>query len=408
MATGASQWIPLISDQWSVTRDPKEKMHVVVNGWFWNQPETGSGQYVRGCIGALAQLAPDVRFTILVPQDRSGARDPSGLELPANCDLRPVTCALSNWSKLRFEQFTFPHLCRELRADVAHVPYWGSPLTPSVPTVVSILDLIPMLLPEYRGGPLVRAYAGLVKASALNAKLVLTISESSKRDIVKHLHLPESRVRVTHLAAGSRYSPRHDPVDEAALRRNHLDLPPAYVLYLGGFDARKNIETLLQVYIWAQDAIGYDFPLVIAGKLPDANGPLFRDPRVIAKAIHVEDVVRYIGPVAEEDKPALYRGAMAFLYPTRYEGFGLPALEALACGVPVVGSNTSSVPEVVGPAGMLVDPDDARLMAGALIAVVTDYELHEKLSVAAVQQAAKFSWEKCARETLQAYEDTLA
>jgi len=380
-------------------------MRVVVNGWFWNQPETGSGQYARGCISALARLAPEARITVVAPQV-AGRR--SQEELPPNCDLRPAPCALSDWSKLRFEQVAFPRLCRELRADVAHVPYWGSPLIPGVPTVVSILDLIPMLLPEYRGGPLVRAYTGLVKASAQNAALALTISESSKRDIVKHLRLPESRVRVTYLAADARYSPKRDPVDEAALRRHHPDLPQDYVLYLGGFDARKNIETLLQVYTWAQDALGHDFPLVIAGKLPNSHGRLFRDPRVIAQALKVEDVVRCIGPVIEEDKPALYRGATAFLYPTRYEGFGLPALEALACGVPVVGSNAASVPEIVGPAGMLVDPDDARSMAGALIAVVTDDELHQKLARAAVEQAAQFSWEKCARETLLAYQAALA
>ncbi len=393
-------------------------MHIVVNGWFWNRPDTGSGQYVRECIGALAAFAPDVRLTVIVPQNKSQvARRNAQEELTDNCNLRPVTCDLNDWDKLRFEQFTFPRLCRELRADLAHVPYWGSPLGPSVPTVVSILDLIPLLLPEYRGGPLVRAYTGLVKASAMNAKLVLTISESSRRDIVEHFNIPEARVRVTYLAAGSRYSPRHDPVDDAALhdaalrraalRRHHPDLPQDYVLYLGGFDARKNIETLLQVYTWAQDTLGHDFPLVVAGQLPE-HGGLFHDPRVIAKALEIEDVVRCIGAVAEEDKPALYRGATAFLYPTRYEGFGLPALEALACGVPVVGSNASSVPEIVGEAGMLVDPDDARSMAGALIAVVTDDELREKLSRAAVEQARKFSWEKCARETLQAYRDALA
>lgn len=388
-------------------------MHVVVNGWFWNRPDTGSGQYVRNCIAALARLAPDVRVTVVVPQDaRQDAQSARGKRqdeaLLSNCILHPASCFLSDWGKLRFEQFTFPRLCRELRADVAHVPYWGSPLSPSVPTVVSILDIIPLLLPEYRGGALVRAYTGLVKASAQNAALVLTISESSRRDIVQQLDIPGSRVRVTYLAADACYSPKRDPVDEAALRRHHPDLPQEYVLYLGGFDARKNIETLLQVYTWAQDPLGQDYPLVIAGKLPDAHNGFFRDPRVIAKALEVEDVVRCIGPVAEEDKPALYRGAMAFLYPTHYEGFGLPALEALACGVPVVGSNTSSVPEIVGAAGMLVDADDARSMAGALIAVVTEYELHEKLSEAAVEQARKFSWNKCARETLQAYQDVLA
>ena len=385
-------------------------MQVVINGWFWDRPDTGSGQYVRNCICALASLAPEMRLTVIVPREARQAASGTlqDANLPSNCSLHPVAGSLANPAKLRFEQFTFPRLCRELRADVAHVPYWGSPLRPSVPTVVSILDIIPLLLPEYRGGPLVRAYTGLVKASAQNAALVLTISESSRRDIVKHLDIPESRVRVTYLAADARYSPKRDPVDEAALRRHHPDLPQEYVLYLGGFDARKNVETLLQVYTWAQDTLGQDFPLVIAGQLPDTHNDFFRDPRVIAQALEVQDVVRCIGPVAEEDKPALYRGAMAFLYPTRYEGFGLPALEALACGVPVVGSHASSVPEIVGAAGMLVDADDARSMAGALIAVVTEYELHERLAKAALEQAARFSWEKCAGETLQAYRDALA
>jgi glycosyltransferase involved in cell wall biosynthesis len=387
-------------------------MHVVVNGWFWDQPETGSGQYVRNCTGTLARLAPDVHITVIVPVDKS--HGPSRLAqdgLAAPCDLRRVNCDLGDWGKLRFEQFTFPRMCRELRADLAHVPYWGSPLNPGVPTVVSILDIIPLLLPDYRGGPLVRAYTGLVKASAQNATLVLTISESSRRDVVNHLGIPKARVRVTYLAADARYTPRRDVVDEAALRQHHPDLPQGYVLYLGGLDARKNIETLLQVYTWAESTLGQDYPLVIAGTLPDGgrrHTGFFRDPRAIAKALDIEEVVRCIGPVAEEDKPALYRGASAFLYPTRYEGFGLPALEALACGVPVVGSNASSVPEIVGAGGMLVDPDDARAMAGSLIAVVTEHDLHEKLAQAALEQAARFSWEKCARETLLAYQAALA
>ena len=182
------------------------------------------------------------------------------------------------------------------------------------------------------------------------------------------------------------------------------DLPEEYVLYLGGCDARKNVETLLQVYTWTQDVLGENYPLVFAGSLPERHDEFFRDPRVIAKQIEVEDVVRFIGRVAEEDKVALYQQARAFLYPTLYEGFGLPALEALACGVPVVGSNASSVPEIVGDAGILVDPKDARAMAGALIAVCTDDALHDELSERALKQAEKFSWEKCARETVEAYE----
>ncbi|HET7377113.1 MAG TPA: glycosyltransferase [Anaerolineae bacterium] len=124
--------------------------------------------------------------------------------------------------------------------------------------------------------------------------------------------------------------------------------------------------------------------------------------------MEVEDVVRFIGPVAEEDKVALYQAARAFLFPSFYEGFGLPPLEALACGLPVIGSNASSLSEIVGAAGVLVDPKDARAMAGALIAVVTEQKFHDELADRAVLQAAKFSWDKCARETAAAYEQALS
>jgi len=355
----------------------------------------GSGQYLRHLVEHLPLVAPELRITLAVPQAVS--RQPS--TVPAACNLQLVTCSSSNLGKVWFEQILFPRLCRQLKADVALVPYWGGPLRPSVPTVVSILDVIPMLLPEYRGGPLVRLYTGLVGASAPGAAHIITISNASKQDIVEHLHIPAERVHVTYLATDKRFTPRTDSSD-VTLRDHHPDLPEDYVLYLGGFDARKNIETLLQVCGWLQITFETDWPLVIAGRLPSRHNHFFCDPRVIAHTLQVEDLVRCIGPVAEEDKAALYRGARAFLFPSRYEGFGLPVLEALACGVPVVGSNASSIPEIVGDAGILANPDDARSMAGALIAVLSDGKLHSELAQKAVAQAARFSWERCARQTV--------
>ena len=300
-----------------------------------------------------------------------------------------------------------PRAARAYEADMLHVPYWAPPLRSSVPIVVTIHDLIPLILPQYRGSPLVRAYTALVGEAARGATLILTDSDASRSDIRQHLRIPADRVRTIYLAADPKFTDHIDPIDSAALRKNY-DLPEEYVLYLGGFDARKNVEALLQAYTWAQDALGEAYPLVVAGSLPDRHDAFFHDPRVIAQQIEVEAVVRFIGRVAEEDKAALYQQARAFLYPTRYEGFGLPALEALACGVPVVGSNASSVPEIVGDAGILVDPQDARAMAGALIAVCTEDLLHDELSERALRQAEKFSWEKCARETAQAYTEALS
>lgn len=378
-------------------------MRIVLNGWFIDQPHTGSGQYLRQLCQQLPQVAPQHEYALIVPHRNSFEI----IDVDAHTDLQSLDSNLqppiSNFRKVLFEQDLVPRAARACRAELLHVPYWAPPLRSAVPIVVTIHDIIPLVLKEYRGGPLVSAYTGLVSAAARGATLILTDSDASRNDIVSRLSVSADRVRTIYLAADPKFTERVDPIDYAALRKNH-DLPEDYVLYLGGFDARKNIEAALQTYTWAQQALGESFPLVIAGNLPDRHDAFFHDPRVIAKQIEVENVVRFIGAVTEEDKVALYQQARAFLYPSIYEGFGLPALEALACGVPVVGSNASSIPEIVGDAGMLVDPHNARAMAGALIAVCTEDALHDELSERALAQAAKFSWEKCARETVAAYE----
>jgi len=384
-------------------------MRVVLNGWFIDQPNTGSGQYLRQLIARLPVLGPQHDYHLIAPHRNAF----QVVDLNADFELRiaefvqsEIRTPKSNFRKVLFEQSLIPRAAHALRADVMHVPYWAPPLNARVPIVVTIHDIIPLLLKEYRGGPLARLYTGLVAAAARGSSLILTDSEASKRDIIRHLGVPESHVRVVYLAADPRYSPRPSALDRAAVRRKY-DLPDHYVLYLGGFDPRKNVETALQLYTWGQDAIGQTHPLVVAGRLPETGDGFFVDPRQVAKQIGVEDVVRFIGEVDEADKAALYQGATAFVYPSRYEGFGLPALEALACGVPVVGSDASSIPEVVGDAGMLVAPDDARAMAGALIAVVSEPPLHAALSERAVNQAARFSWEETVRETVAAYESAV-
>jgi glycosyltransferase involved in cell wall biosynthesis len=381
-------------------------MRIVFNGWFIDQPHTGSGQYTLQLLKQLPCVAPQHEYALVAPHKSSFQI----IDITADTDFQLLTSNIhsptSNFRKLLFEQSIMPRAAQAYEADMLHVPYWATPLRSSVPIVVTIHDIIPLILPQYRGGALVRAYTQLVSAAARGATLILTDSDASRSDIMQHLRIPADRVRTIYLAADPEFTDRLDPIDTVARRKNY-DLPEEYVLYLGGFDARKNIETLLQVYTWAQDILGENYPLVIAGSLPDRHDTFFQDPRVIAKQIEVENVVRFIGRVAEEDKVALYQQARAFLYPTLYEGFGLPALEALACGVPVVGSNASSVPEIVGDAGILVDPKDARALAGALIAVCTEDPLHDELSERALKQAAQFSWERCARETVEAYESVM-
>jgi len=382
-------------------------MRIAVNAWFWDSPTTGSGQYTRRLVERLAALAPDLEVVLVAPREETQeARDrkqEARSKIPASCILHPVPCARSNLGKVWFEQVAFPRLCRRLGADVAHAPYWAPPIAPPAPTVVTIHDLIPLTLRDYRGGPWVRLYTALVSATAQNAALTLTDSEASRRDIVAYLGLPAERVRVVYLAADEGYTPAPTP-DDAAVRARY-GLPERYILYLGGFDVRKNVASALGAYRWAGPVIGEKCPLVIAGRLPERDTPFAPDPRRLARDLGVEPYVRFVGSPSEEDKPTLYRGATALIFPSRYEGFGLPPLEALACGAPVVGSDVSSIPEVVGNAGVLLPPDDVEGMAGALIQLATDDGFRAELSRCALAQAARFSWERAAQETLAAYRD---
>ncbi len=373
-------------------------MRVLVNGWFWEQPHTGSGQYTRRLVEHMVAPEPGLDVTL------AGPGRGFGFQAFRLQDAERPKPAASNLTKLLFEQVTFPRACRHLRADVAHVPYWAPPLVPSVPTVVTIHDIIPMVLREYRGGPLVRAYTALVATAAQSAALILTDSEASRQDILARLRLPPERVRVVYLAADDRFRPGPAAGDGAV--RARYGLPPRYVLYLGGFDVRKNVRAALAAYGWAGQVLGEECPLVVAGRLPERDTPFTPDPRRLARELELAPGwVRFIGPTAEEDKPALYRGAVALLYPSRYEGFGLPPLEAMACGVPVVGSSAASIPEVVGDAGVLLPPDDAAGMAGAVIQLATDEAFRAELSRRALTRAALFSWEQTARQTLAAYRE---
>jgi glycosyltransferase involved in cell wall biosynthesis len=400
-------------------------MRVAINGTFWGQPATGSGQYIRQLARALAELEPSVEQTLVFPGLQVGRLKVEGWNCqPPTSNLQPFGLSLrakpptSNLQKLLFEQLGFPRAARRLGADLAHVPYFAPPLFPTIPTVVTIHDLIPLILPAYRNSWQVRLYMQLVAMAAPRATAIIADSECSRRDVVRLLGIPAERVHVVYLAADERFRPPLSPLGEGPGVRGDLTgldavrqkygLPECYALYLGGFDRRKNLQGLLAAYTRVVREAPDAPPLVIGGRLPDCDSAFSPDPRRLAGEAGLAPAhVRFIGWVDEVDKPALYSAALVFIFPSIYEGFGLPLLEAMACGVPVIASNAASLPEVVGTAGWLVAPDDPAGLAQAILRVIGDPALAAGLRARSLAQAARFSWRRCAEETLAVYRQVI-
>jgi glycosyltransferase involved in cell wall biosynthesis len=374
-------------------------MHLAINAYFWNRPHTGSGQYTRQLVYHLNRLVSDLDITLVYPQ-APGEAGP--VDAPPSVRVQAVPLRPGHLGKVWFEQVAFPRACVAAGASLAHVPYWGPPLRSPVPLVVTIHDVTTLIVRQYNRSLSARLYHALVTAAAHGAGHVITDSQASKTDIVERLRLDPAKVTPIYLAAGPQYKPAEQSlVDMGVLRK--YNLPDFYVLYLGGYELHKNVHTLLLAYTYVAEALGEDYPLVLAGKRPEKVTAQFPDYGRYIQELGLQNQVRWIGYVDEEDKPAIYRNAEVFVFPSRQEGFGLPVLEAMACGTPVVASHSSSLPEVIGDAGFALDPDDERQMAGSIIAAVIQEPLAADMRQKGLAQAARFSWEKTATETLLIY-----
>ncbi|HEY3289663.1 MAG TPA: glycosyltransferase, partial [Anaerolineae bacterium] len=259
-------------------------MRIALNAWFHEQPDTGSGQYTRNLISALKEISPQLDIQLVTPNRRS------------------------NLSKVFFEQIEFPRAAEKMQAHIAFVPYWAAPMQCQVPLVVTVHDVIPLALPQYRGGPLQRLYTSLVRTTSAKASAIITDSDNSKADIIRLLPVEHSDISAIPLAADCRYTSVVSDEDiERINARYHL--PTGYVLYLGGYDWRKNIETLLRTYRWCVDTIGDEFPLVINGaretRVQMLSGSGMTLGAMLDEFKFDEGRVRLIGRIAEEDKPAL-------------------------------------------------------------------------------------------------------
>ncbi len=311
--------------------------------------------------------------------------------------------ANGRWQRTLWQQMTLPRLLARHGVDVLHSTHHDLPLrVPSrVRRVVTIHDVTFMILPR-RYPPLRRLYMRLITSAAVRlADAIIVPSRTVLDDVVARLGVPETRVSVVPEAASSRFRPV--PEDEVArvLRREGLAAHP-YVLSVGSLEPGKNRARLIAAMAVLRDR-GYPHRLVVVGQ----RAWRYESDLRLIRRLNLEDRVRLLDYVPGEDLPALYAGAAVAAQPSLYEGFGLPVLEAMACGTPVVTSNVSATAEVAGDAALLVDPRDTEAIRDAIERVIAGPDLAADLRARGLDRAAGFSWERAARETVEVYERAL-
>ena len=360
----------------------------------------GIGRYGVNLARAMApQLGPDEHLVLL-----RDPTQPSPWDLTALAGERVRVVDLPCTPFALRQQWAVPRLLARLRADLYHSPYYLMPYRVGRPTVLTVHDLIPLLLPRQSTWQ-----ARLLFRSALSLALrashrVIAVSGSTAQDLQQYFRVPAERVSVIPEAPDPAFYPR-SPAEVEAVRQKY-GLPESFVLYVGSNKPHKNLLRLIEA--WSHLTFHVSrftfsvsrFTLIIAG----AWDPRYPEPRLLAERLGLRNV-RWLGPVPEADLPALYSAATLFVFPSLYEGFGLPLLEAMACGVPVVCSNTSSLPEVAGDAALLADPTDAPSLAAAIAGLLEDEAQREEMREKGLQQAARFSWDRTAAMTLEMYRE---
>ena len=301
---------------------------------------------------------------------------------------------------LIWQLFNLPLKLRKMDLDIVHDPAGVGPLLFNMPfkKVGTICDLSLLLFPETHRKSSVIMHKLLFYPAVKNLDKVITISENSKRDIMEHLKVPEEKIRVIYVAADEQFKPLEEE-DVAEIKREYnLDFP--FILSLSVLEPRKNLPILIKSFHKLKNQ-GLGHRLVIGGGKGWKYENIFRT----VEELGLDKEVIFLGCVPGEDLPKLYNAADLFVFPSLYEGFGLPPLEAMACGCPVITSNTSSLPEVVGDAGVMVDPYDVNGWAEAMDRVLLNKGLKQDMRERGLERAKMFSWEKTAKETLRVYEE---
>lgn len=357
----------------------------------------GIGSYVRNLVESIARRpeAQTYAFRIYVRSEDRAVLS----ALPDNFTL--VDEDSPGYSVSELTRFAW-RLLRD-RLDLFHATHYVIPPLARARAVVTIHDIIHVLYPQFLPSRAALLYARVMIRRALKrADRILTVSYNSKRDLVDYFGIAPARIDVVYNGVAPRF---HADVPRAERDRvvAKYGLPRPYLLFLGGEKPHKNVRNVIRAYAEARRERALPHALVLAGPMPKNRNRV----EALIAALDVESRVLRPGVVPEEDLPGLFAGADAFLYPTLYEGFGLPVIEAMACGVPVLTSSTSALQEVAGRYACLVDPMDVEAIARGIVALATDPQRRAEFTELGKRRARDFSWDRAAEQTLKIYAEAL-
>jgi glycosyltransferase involved in cell wall biosynthesis len=383
-------------------------MKIGLDARFLTHPQVGGFKtYTENLISALAEIDSENEYILYV--DRPPNQQ-TRVPFPANFSIRVIPGSGPLLGMPWREQIKLSRqaICDKL--DLLHSPSLTAPLRLTCPSVVTIHDMIWFLPGKFSRGKTLLGkrklmewyYQAVPKFAARRATAVITVSYAARDTIVQHLGLPADRIFVTHEAANPIYCRVNEPAEVNTIRQKY-NLASNFILAIGSADPRKNITTLVHAYALLPASLRKRYHLAIVWThsflAPDLAGEVDK--------LGLTDHLRFLTGISNEELVLLYNAATLFAFPSRYEGFGLPPLEAMACGTPVVAANNSSIPEIVGEAAVLVETENVEAIASAISRVLSDQSLQKNLSTKGSAQAACFSWTKCALETVEVYRKVL-
>ncbi len=347
----------------------------------------GIGTYSKNLLLHFANTG--MEFVVFCQDEEKGAIPPVDSFTLVSANMDPLA---------RRSRSAFRHLVEESGVDILHVPSPWAPTPSPVPLVATIHDVTPLLYPRSLSPMLRMRYKRQLADTLDNAQRIITVSRISRSALSAYSRVEPAKVRVIHNGVSSEFYPRTDATLLAAVRHRY-SLPEKFVFWVGDFRPEKNLSFLIQAWARLRSRLA-DIPaLVLAG----SQSGEFKALREEVGRRNLESVVLFPGFIRDDDLAAVYSAATLFVFPSLYEGFGLPPLEAMACGTPCVVSNSSSLPEVTGPAALLFNPTSLESLEDGVIRLLTDGDLYETLREEGLKQSGLFPWRRAAAETLAVY-----